>query len=36
LGLSMCYGTVKEHNSTIYAENLEPHGAAVTIEMPAA
>src|SRR5262249_4673073 len=36
LGLSVCYGTIKEHNSTIYAENLEPHGAAVTIEMPAA
>jgi C4-dicarboxylate-specific signal transduction histidine kinase len=34
LGLSVCYGTVKEHNSTIYAENLEPNGAAVTIEMP--
>jgi signal transduction histidine kinase len=35
LGLSVCYGTVKEHNSSIYAENLEPNGAAVTIEMPA-
>jgi len=35
LGLSVCYGTVKEHNSNIYAENLEPNGAAVTIEMPA-
>jgi len=35
LGLSVCYGMVKEHNSTIYAENLQPNGAAVTIEMPA-
>ncbi len=36
LGLSMCYGTVKEHNGKIYAQNLHPHGAAVTIELPAA
>jgi len=36
LGLSMCYGTVKEHNGHIYAQNLEPNGAAVTIELPAA
>jgi len=35
LGLSMCYGTVKEHNGKIYAENLHPNGAAVTIELPA-
>jgi signal transduction histidine kinase len=35
LGLSVCYGMLKEHNSNIYAENLEPNGAAVTIEMPA-
>src|SRR5438874_2406242 len=34
LGLSMCYGTIKEHNGHIYAHNLEPHGAAVTIELP--
>jgi len=34
LGLSVCYGTVKEHNGNIYAQNLEPHGAAVTIELP--
>ena len=36
LGLSMCYGTVKEHNGNIYVENLQPCGAAVTIELPAA
>ena len=35
-GLSMCYGTVKEHNGKIYAQNLHPSGAAVTIELPAA
>jgi signal transduction histidine kinase len=35
LGLSVCYGMVKEHNSNIYAENLDPKGAAVTIEVPA-
>ena len=35
LGLSMCYGTVREHNGNIYAQNLYPHGAAVTIELPA-
>ena len=35
LGLSACYGMLKEHNSNIYAENLEPNGAAVTIEVPA-
>jgi signal transduction histidine kinase len=34
LGLSMCYGTVKEHNGKIYAQNLHPNGAAVTIELP--
>ena len=36
LGLSMCYGTVKEHNGNIYVRNLEPSGASVTIELPAA
>jgi signal transduction histidine kinase len=36
LGLRICYGTVKEHNSDIYAQNLQPNGAAVTIELPAA
>jgi signal transduction histidine kinase len=34
LGLSICYGTVTEHKGTIYAQNLEPNGAAVTIELP--
>jgi len=34
LGLSICYGLVKEHGGEIYAENLEPTGAAVVIELP--
>jgi signal transduction histidine kinase len=34
LGLSICYGTVKEHNGNIYLKNLEPTGASVTIELP--
>jgi signal transduction histidine kinase len=35
LGLSMCYGTVREHSGNIYAQNLQPNGAVVTIELPA-
>jgi two-component system NtrC family sensor kinase len=35
LGLSMCYGTIREHNGNIYAQNLQPNGAVVTIELPA-
>lgn len=35
LGLSICYGTVREHGGNIFVENLEPHGAAVTVELPA-
>jgi two-component system NtrC family sensor kinase len=35
LGLSICYGLVKEHGGEIRAENLES-GAAVTIELPRA
>jgi signal transduction histidine kinase len=34
LGLSICYGTIREHNGNIYAQNLQPHGAVVTIELP--
>jgi signal transduction histidine kinase len=36
LGLSVCYGAVREHNGNIFVENLQPHGAAVTIELPVA
>jgi signal transduction histidine kinase len=34
LGLSICYGIVREHNGEITAFNLHPHGAAVMIELP--
>ena len=36
LGLSICYGTVREHNGNIRVQNLQPNGAAVTIELPVA
>ena len=35
LGLSMCYGIVREHGGEISAFNLHPHGAAVVVELPA-
>lgn len=35
LGLSICYGIVKEHGGEIHAENLEPQGARVVLELPA-
>ena len=34
LGLSICYGIVREHNGEISAFNLHPHGAAVVVELP--
>jgi signal transduction histidine kinase len=34
LGLSICYGIVREHGGEISAFNLRPHGAAVVIELP--
>jgi two-component system, NtrC family, sensor kinase len=34
LGLSICYGIVKEHGGEIHAENLEPNGARVALELP--
>ncbi|MBZ5508866.1 MAG: GHKL domain-containing protein [Acidobacteriia bacterium] len=34
LGLSICYGIVKEHGGDIHAENLEPCGARVAMELP--
>ena len=34
LGLSLCYGIVKEHGGEISAFNLHPHGAAVMVELP--
>ena len=35
LGLSICYGIVREHEGEITAFNLHPRGAAVVIELPA-
>jgi two-component system, NtrC family, sensor kinase len=35
LGLSVCYSIVREHGGTIIAQNLQPQGAAVVIELPA-
>jgi signal transduction histidine kinase len=34
LGLSICYGIVKEHGGEISAFNLHPRGAAVVVELP--
>jgi signal transduction histidine kinase len=34
LGLSICYGIVREHGGEIAAFNLHPHGAAVVVELP--
>ena len=34
LGLSICYGIVREHGGDISAFNLHPHGAAVVVELP--
>jgi C4-dicarboxylate-specific signal transduction histidine kinase len=36
LGLSVCYGIVKQQGGDIRAHNVEPHGACITIELPAA
>ncbi len=34
MGLSICYGIVREHGGEISAFNLHPHGAAVVVELP--
>ena len=34
LGLSICFGIVREHGGNISAFNLHPRGAAVVIELP--
>ena len=34
LGLSICYGIVREHGGEISAFNLHPYGAAVVVELP--
>jgi signal transduction histidine kinase len=34
LGLSICYGIVREHGGEISAFNQHPHGATVVVELP--
>jgi len=34
LGLTLCYSIIREHGGEISAFNLQPHGAAVAIELP--
>jgi signal transduction histidine kinase len=34
LGLSICYGIVREHGGDISAFNLHPHGAAIIVQFP--
>jgi PAS domain S-box-containing protein len=34
LGLSICYGIVTEHGGSIRVRNVQPRGAAFTIELP--
>lgn len=34
LGLSVCYGIVRERGGDLRIENVDPHGARVTIELP--
>jgi len=36
LGLSVCYGIVKKRGGDLEIENVKPHGARVTIKLPAA
>jgi signal transduction histidine kinase len=36
LGLSVCFGIVKQHGGEIRAHNLEPNGACITVELPTA
>jgi two-component system NtrC family sensor kinase len=34
LGLSMCYGIVKEHNGRIWADSVRGNGATFNVELP--
>ncbi len=36
MGLSICYGIVKQHGGDIYAYNVHPRGACVVLELPMA
>jgi C4-dicarboxylate-specific signal transduction histidine kinase len=33
-GLSVCYAIVRDHGGEITAHNLQPHGAALVIQLP--
>jgi len=34
LGLAIVHNIVEQHNGTIFAQNIKPHGARITIELP--
>jgi C4-dicarboxylate-specific signal transduction histidine kinase len=36
LGLSLCATILRDHNGRAFAMNLEPHGAAIVLELRAA
>ena len=36
LGLSICYGIMRQHGGEIYATNIHPKGACVSVELPTA
>jgi signal transduction histidine kinase len=36
LGLSICYGVLRQHGGSINAANLNPRGACITIDLPSA
>ncbi len=36
LGLSICYGIMRQHGGEIYATNIHPRGACVSLELPTA
>jgi signal transduction histidine kinase/lipoprotein signal peptidase len=36
LGLSICYGIMRQHGGEIYATNVHPNGACVSLELPTA
>jgi two-component system, NtrC family, sensor kinase len=36
LGLSVCYSIVRDHGGQLEASNVEPHGACITMTLPAA
>jgi signal transduction histidine kinase len=36
MGLSVCYGIIRDHQGEIHAENLEGGGARFVIQLPVA